>query len=81
MKQTPSLRLRPKNIVVGQKYRHPGHPGTEYLGVGNVVAEQGPIVKNKQLVIIKCKTDPTMVGRFVNKTGLYPWFWNRFVEA
>jgi hypothetical protein len=85
MRKTTQFRLRPKNIVVGQRYKHCNFPDTEYLGSGNVTSEAdstlGYKVKNKQLVIIKCVSDPKMIGRYVNLTIIDNWFWDLFVKC
>ena len=71
--------MTPKDIIVGQKYKHPENPQTVYLGVG--VDYQGP----KYLLIIKDKTFkntlviPPEMYRIAHrdKKSLYNW-WSKF---
>lgn len=85
MRKTTPFRLRPRNIVVGQRYKHGDFPDTEYLGTGYVQAEIGSSlgykVKNRQLVIVKCDIHPKLIGRYVNQTSTDGCFWNRFVKC
>jgi len=65
--------MRPNNIVIGQKYNHPKHPGTVYLGIGYRTG-----TKQKQLVIIESEVN-YYVGakvRFLNGNYGNKGFWD-----
>jgi hypothetical protein len=73
--------MRPKDIIVGQKYVNEHFDGTIYLGVGEVVLGKYTVkdeFKNKRLVIISDECDQTMIGRIFRPYQETKIWWDGF---
>lgn len=73
--------MKPRDIEVGAKYRHPDYPGTIYLGCGQRGKRwMGPFVK-KCLTIVDDPLPASYVGtQVVGLKVAGEWFWNKFVK-
>jgi hypothetical protein len=61
--------VRPENVVKGRKYSNAGHPGVEYMGVGEPA----------RMVVINAPEKKWTNGNFVVDYKTNPDFWDGFI--